>query len=590
MARKPKLLWRLYPSYILIIVLSLAIVGWYASIEIRQFYLDQTRTHLEQKATVISELIGPRFNAGNINEVDKICKSMGKLAGARITVILPSGTVIGDTDLDPRKMENHADRPEIGAALSGRVGSSIRFSTSEKVQRIYVAVPARKNNLVAGVVRLSVPMTALSQVLDSIYEKIALAGLVVALLAAIVSLVVSGRINRMLAEMKTGAERFASGDLSFRLLIPDSEEMSALAESLNLMASQLSERISAITRSRNETEAILSSMIGAVLVVDCDQKILRANRIAETLLGIRPEDHGRPIHEVIRNAQLLKFVSKTLESEQPVVSDILIYKDGEKYFQAHGTLMKDAQDKSVGGVLVLYDITNLKRLENIRREFVANVSHELRTPITAIKGFVETLKESAVKDPGSAAKFLGIVESHANRLNAIIEDLLCLSRIEQSEESGQIALEQALLKAAVESAIELNRVKADEKKIRIELDAPEDLKARINAQLMEQAVSNLIDNAVKFSEPGELVKVKVEREGQEAVISVQDFGAGIPRESLDRIFERFYRVDKGRSRNLGGTGLGLAIVKHIVQAHKGRVSVVSSLGQGSRFFIYLPLP
>jgi len=588
MAARRKLLWKLYPSYLLIILLSLLVVGWYASTELKNFYLAQTRTQLEAKAEILSRIIGSRFRTRDIDAVDALCKELGAKIGARITVIIPDGTVIGDTDLDPRQMENHADRPELSTALKGESGIATRFSASERVERIYVAIPVKKGNTLVGVIRLSMPMTAVAAALSSVYLKITGAGLVVALLAAVISLVVVQRLNRVLKEMKAGAERFASGELNYRLLIPDSEEMSALAQAMNQMASQLDTRIKELVSQRNEIEAVLSSMLGAVLVVDCDEKILRQNRAAESLLGIRKEDHGRAVQEAVRNSALLKFVEKALAGKEPVAAELMVKKDGEKFFQAHGTLLKDGCGQKLGAVLVLYDITSLKKLEQIRREFVANVSHELRTPITAIKGFVETLKESAFQDPERARKFLDIVEGHANRLNAIIEDLLALSRIEQSEESGQIELAESSLNSVLNSAIELNRAKAEEKKISIELDAPEKLKAKINSQLMEQAVSNLIDNAVKFSDPGKSVRVKAEPTEKEIVISVSDSGPGIPKEHLPRIFERFYRVDKGRSRKMGGTGLGLAIVKHIVRAHKGRVWVESVPGQGSKFFIHLP--
>lgn len=587
MAASRKLLWKLYPSYLLLIIFSLLVVGFYAAAELKKFYLEQSKSRLEAEAGLVSRIIGPRFSPRNIDAVDAICKEMGGQISGRITVILPDGTVIGDTDLDPRQMENHGDRPEVSTALKGRTGLSTRFSSSEKVRRIYVAVPVKRGSEVVGVVRLSMPMTAAEAVLSSIYLKLAAAGLAVALIAAIISLVVSRGLNRVLQEMKSGAERFAAGELDYRLLIPDSEEMAALALAMNQMASQLETRIKELVSQRNEIEAVLSSMLDAVLVVDCDKNILRQNHAAESLLGIRKEDHGRSLEEVVRNSALLKFAEKALAGEEPTAVELAVVRDGEKIFQVHGTLLKDGSGRKLGAVFVLNDITGLKKLERIRSEFVANVSHELRTPITAIKGFVETLKESALQDPENARKFLDILESHTNRLNAIIEDLLMLSRLEQSEESGEIALVETPLKSILESALELNRAKAEEKKISLELDAPEELKAKINSQLIEQAVSNLIDNAVKFSEPGKSVRVRAEPREKEIVITVSDFGPGIPREHIPRIFERFYRVDKGRSRKMGGTGLGLAIVKHIVQLHKGRVCVESAEGKGTKFSIYL---
>jgi len=304
---------------------------------------------------------------------------------------------------------------------------------------------------------------------------------------------------------------------------------------------------------------------------------------------LKETDQGRSIQETIRSPGLQKFAARTLESKEPVTDEIISYQEGEKYLQAHGTLLRDESNKTVAELLVFHDITNLKKMENMRKEFVANVSHELKTPITAIKGFVETLKEGAAGDPENLNKFLTIINNHADRLNTIIEDLLILSRIEQSEGTGEVVMVETRIKPVLDSALALNQNKASEKNIKIEVQAPEELKAKINPELIEQAISNLIDNAIKYSETGGIISIKAELAENELVIVVEDHGTGIPKEHLPRIFERFYRVDKARSRNLGGTGLGLAIVKHIVQAHRGRIAVESALGKGSKFFIYLPL-
>jgi two-component system phosphate regulon sensor histidine kinase PhoR len=281
-------------------------------------------------------------------------------------------------------------------------------------------------------------------------------------------------------------------------------------------------------------------------------------------------------------------VKNALTSQEPVEKDILLYTDVERIINAHGTLLRDADKHRVGALIVLNDITRLWRLENIRRDFVANVSHEIRTPITAVKGFVETLRDGSVKDPKDSKRFLGIIEKHVDRLEAIIEDLLSLSRIERGTEGEHIMLQGGRIRDVLLTAIQVCEAKAAPKNIRVELSCNEELKANINPALLEQAVVNLIDNAIKFSDNGSSVLVKAIQMNGQIGISIRDQGCGIEKKHLPRLFERFYRVDKARSRQMGGTGLGLAIVKHITQAHGGQVSVESIPGEGSTFSIHIP--
>ncbi len=274
---------------------------------------------------------------------------------------------------------------------------------------------------------------------------------------------------------------------------------------------------------------------------------------------------------------------------EPAEADITILGDPERFLQAHGANLRDDQGRSTGVLVVLNDVTRLKTLENIRRDFVANVSHELKTPITSIKGFLETLKEGALNDPVNAERFLDILIAQTDRLDMIIEDLLTLSRVEQDSEKGNVVLQEASVKEVVEVVVKACRFKAEEKNIQLECAIEEEFSARINGTLLEQAIMNLVDNAIKYSESGKTIRVTVSRKPHEIAIAVADQGRGIPKDHLNRIFERFYRVDKARSRKIGGTGLGLSIVKHIAHAHAGRVTVESSPGRGSTFTVHIPV-
>lgn len=297
---------------------------------------------------------------------------------------------------------------------------------------------------------------------------------------------------------------------------------------------------------------------------------------------------GRLIQEVVRNSHLQQFVSETLSGERPVEKEISVSTGEERYLFGHGTLIRDIEGKMVGALFVLSDITRLRRLENVRKDFVANVSHEIKTPITAIKGFVELLRDDGKKDEQDVKRFLEIISKHVNRLEAIIDDLLNLSRIEKEAETEGVQLMESEIKDVLDSAIQISKPLADSKGVEIGLSCDDGLTARINPPLLEQAVINLLDNAIKYSNDKRPVTIEAKYDEKELLIHIIDNGRGIEQEHLTRIFERFYRVDKARSRALGGTGLGLAIVKHIVLAHGGHVSVISTPGKGSTFTIHLP--
>ena len=588
---KKRIFWQLFPSYLLITFTALLVVGGYASNSLREFYYDRTAEDLKARARLIERQIArknPPFNPSSLNSLSR---DLGTKTNTRITIIDLSGKVLGDSHEEPSRMDNHADRPEFRNALQGETGMALRFSNTLEEQMMYLAVPIIREDKLSGVVRTSIPITFIDQALRTIEFKIGGVGLVVALLAAGISLMVSRRISNPLERMKNSAESIARGDWKEHLsLKTDSVEISALSNALNQMALQLEDRIKTITSQSNESEAVLSSMVEGVLAVDAAENIIRLNKAAGKILEIKPENaEGRPIDEVVRNSHLRNFIERTLSGIENVETDLTIGNQNEIFLQAHGAVLKDMQEKSIGAVIVLNDVTRLRRLETVRKDFVANVSHELKTPITLIKGFVETLQQGALEKREEAERFLDIMSKQVERLNAIIEDLLSLSRLEQDSGKSAISMEKTKVIQILESAIRDCESKLLEKKISIQLNCSNELEVFANSPLFNQAVLNLVDNALKYSEQGEKITVEAFVTGTEIVIEVQDWGCGIGSEHLPRLFERFYRIDQARSRQMGGTGLGLAIVKHIVQEHGGSVSVNSTLGKGSRFSIHLPI-
>lgn len=586
---RTRLIWQLFPSYLVVTLVAVMAATAYFSHAFRASYRDQARDELRTVAEATSPQIARTLDE-NPGQIDALSKRLGQAASGRVrfTVVAADGRVLGDSQEELSRMKNHSDRSEIQAAFRSGYGESIRPSPTLGSEMLYVAVPVEKSDAPRAVIRLAISAGAMDRVIETMRAHILWVGVIIVLCVAMLSLLISRSISQPVVSMRRIAQSFARGQFNVRAPAAVATELDDLAKALNEMATQLGDRIVTITRQRNELETVLSSMIEGVFAVDAGGHIVSINRAAAQLLNIdSTKAQGRTVEEVVRNVSLQQFVREMLASDKPAEGDISFPGDGERFFHVQGARLVDPRGERAGAVVVLSDMTRIRRLEDLRRDFVANVSHELKTPVTSIRGFAEALQEGALADPEQARRYVSIIAKHAQRLNAIIDDLLSLSRLEDGSERRAISFEYHRLKDVLKAAIDLSAVAAEQKRITVTLQCNDDLEARVNAPLLEQAIVNLIDNAVKYSEPGAAVEIRVDQREGQTTISVKDAGCGIPAEHLPRIFERFYVVDKGRSRKLGGTGLGLAIVKHIAQVHGGQVTVESTPGKGSTFSLHL---
>lgn len=601
--RPRKLIWQIFPANLLTILLAVVLVSWYGAATLHDFYLDHARKDLQSRAALLAPNVINFIATENNEGLRRYCIQMGRDSGTRITVIDARGKVLADSSEDPAKMDNHRYRPEIEDAFSGRVGYANRYSKTMRETLLYVATPlpvvaeGQEAEAIDHVLRTSISVASLESTFASIKLRSLVAALLVMTFAGVITWVITSNLSKALEQMTRSAAQFAKGDFSEKLLPLErrtaSAEIVTLSSSMDRMAELLDEKIQTIVTHRNQLETVFSSMIEAVIAIDNDERVISINDAAAELFGVdRSTSPGKLVQQIVRNTKLQQQIHQVQTSQEAIEDELHIQDiDRERFLQSNIVSLASGVGEHVGVLVVLNDVTHLRRLEEIRRDFVANVSHELRTPITSIQGYVETLLDGAIDDREDALKFLEIVLRQSQRLTTIIDDLLSLSRIEEESREGSIYRDLQPLQPVIEAALQICEVKAEQQKVTLRYECPPNLLALMNATLFEQALVNLVVNGITYSCEGTEIVVTAEEKGgasgKTLRISVADSGCGIDKKHLPRLFERFYRSDKARSRSLGGTGLGLAIVKHIAQAHQGNVEVKSVVGKGSVFTLVL---
>jgi two-component system phosphate regulon sensor histidine kinase PhoR len=525
-------------------------------------------------------LADPRTN------LESWAAQLGADSGIRITLIRRDGVVLADSSVEPervREMQNHRNRPEVRAAFAGGRGMNVRRSATTGNTYVYVARTLSGPGGDVMILRLAEPLEQLDALKARLAAAMALAMLAAGIAILFTSLWLDRRLFEPVSRLIAGAQDLARGRVS-RVAVPDEEELAALALSLNRLAATAEQQLDAISRERDNLQEILASMSEGVLVVDREGRAQMINPAFYQLFDLVGDFAGRPVLEIIRHPGFARLIEDTLRKRQPQSSQIVLPSAERRTLLLTSAVLSGGER---GAVVAARDTTELTRVADMRRDFVANVSHELKTPLAAIRGYAETLRDGALDEPPTARRFTDRILSQCRRLQELLDDLLILSRLEGMD--AALDREPVDLEAVARRAVELLTPAAREKRVEIELLEEEVPAVQGDAGNLERLLLNLLDNAIKYNRPDGRITVRVGRSDGEALLEVSDTGIGIPAESIPRIFERFYRVDKGRAREEGGTGLGLAIVKHIAQAHGGQVDVESRVGRGSTFRVRLPL-
>jgi two-component system phosphate regulon sensor histidine kinase PhoR len=566
---------KVFGGYLLIICILLLLVPLISFKLIRTYYVNTLTENLKNVAITTSPQIVTFLDGRHHTELDAFLKNLKDKINARITVIDKEGTVLADTEKDPATMESHKIRPEVIDALSSGVGKSMRLSVTLEEEMLYVALPIDKDSKVLGVVRMSIPLKQINSLLRDLQLRIIIAIAIITLLSIAIAFLLSKSLSKPVDTLASAAKNLAKGEFHTRVYLQTSGELKELETSFNEMAGKMEGLFGSLSRRNEELDTIVSSMQEILIVLDKDGRIKLINESFKKSLG-NEDVQDKFYWEVMRCPDFSELIKKVTEERKNHTREIEFR---DKNYLCSVTFLSSKEEM----VAVFYDITELKNLEQMKKDFVANMSHELRTPLTAIKGFVETLEE---EEEIKNVQYLEIIKRHTDRLMNIVNDLLVLSELEQT--SRALVIENVNLVSLAENILKVFEQGEKEKGIQLKLVAEKDLKIiQADPFKLEQMFINLLDNAIKYTERGE-VSITLTQIDSKSVIEIQDSGIGIPSSHLLRIFERFYVVDKSRSKKLGGTGLGLSIVKHIVLLHGGTIDVESSQGMGTKFTIILP--
>lgn len=570
-----------------LIIGTMVLSSMFTMKEIRESNYEEAKMRLIVTAKLIS---GELTNLGNTEiDYDRYVMSVSNESGARVTIISPNGTVLGDSDGKSAEMESHYYREEVQKAYEGKTGFSQRFSRTLGKDMLYVAHPLKNPDGSTSVVRVALPMKSINDLFWPEATKVILISLSGILAAILISQKYVSRILNPIQKLSAASSRIAEGQYGLRIMHESQDEIGDMTRSFNLMSEKLQQNAQESKASAVKTKAILSSMINGIIAVDNEHRIMFINPVAETLLGIYEDKvKGHHVMEIIRSNQLDDCLERFLISDQIETTDIEIFEPSQRIISISTTPILSEEHQKLGGVILLQDVTEIRKLEQMRKDFVANVSHELKTPLTSIQGFVETLKSGAAEQKSIRDKFLDIIDIESTRLSTLIDDLLMLSDIENR--TRYVTHDIIPVIKSVQEVVEMLSEQAQRKRILLTLAPPPALPNLMgNNGWFKQMMINLVDNAIKYTPEHGSVHIDLSTEKDFLVIKVSDTGIGIDPEHLSRLFERFYRVDKARSRQVGGTGLGLAIVKHIVITMGGQISVTSNPGDGSVFTVCLPV-
>jgi two-component system phosphate regulon sensor histidine kinase PhoR len=576
--------WKIAIPLIALVVLVMVVLGFYVVNSTRNTQINHLESQLVSEAKLVADISLPSFAEPTQPEnLDTIAKSIGNEIGTRITLILANGTVLGDTDQDPATMENHADRPEVVAALASGVGQSTRYSATLHENMMYVATTVTVQGKVLGIARVALPLTAVESSVNSTVITVAGALAIATLLVIVATILLTRMITRPVRQITRAAEDIASGKLDQRIPTRTNDEIGRLARAFNEMSSSVKNSMAVVASERSRFSAILSSLTDGVVMTDAEERIVLANPAAEKLFNFKEARvAGRPLIEAIPDHEIDNIVKNCLGTahEQNTQLDSIT----GRFLRAIAVPITTGETK---GALVLFqDLTELRSLQTMRREFVGNISHELRTPLAAIKAIVDTLRDGAINDPEAATDFVNRLDVEVDGMTQMVSELIELSRIETGK--IKLKLEPLNLNLLAEEVIARLGPQADRQQVSLSAELASGLPAvQVDKERIKQVMMNIIHNAIKFTPTGGKVVVSTKLDGELVTTQVSDTGIGISREDLPHIFERFFKADKSRSTS--GTGLGLAIAKHTVQIHGGSVWVQSEQGKGSTFGFSLPL-